>query len=92
MSQAQQRNCPINIRALESQRKLIDKAAAYKNTSRTEFMLESACREAENVLLNQRLFFVDDDAYQSFLDLLALPVEENLELKALLKSNSPWGK
>jgi uncharacterized protein (DUF1778 family) len=88
----QQRNCPINIRALESQRELIDKAASYKKTSRSDFILESACREAKNVLLDQRLFLVDDDTYQAFVDLLESPVRENLELKALLKSKSPWEK
>lgn len=92
MAQSQQRNAPINIRALESQRDLIDKAAFYKQISRSEFILESACREAENILLDQRLFLVDDETYQAFLNKLESPVSENLAVKALLKSKSPWEK
>jgi len=69
MARAQHKNYPINIRALSAQRELIDRAAALSNKSRSEFMLESACREAENVLLDQRLFLIDDEAYQSFISL-----------------------
>ena len=86
------RNCPINIRMLESQRELIDKAAHHKNVSRSEFILGSACQAAENVLLDKQLFFVDQAQHQSFLELLESPVKDNLELKALLSSRSPWEK
>ncbi|MCI4209838.1 DUF1778 domain-containing protein, partial [Dickeya dianthicola] len=42
---------PINIRAKASQRELIDVAAKLLSKSRTEFILDAACREAEDVLL-----------------------------------------
>ena len=92
MAQPQHKVSPINIRALETQRELIDRAAALLQKSRSEFMLESACREAENVLLDQRLFMTDDKTYNAFLSLLDSPVEENLGLKLLLKSKTPWEK
>jgi len=41
----------INIRAKARQRDLIDQAANRLGRSRSEFMLEAACREAEDVLL-----------------------------------------
>ena len=82
----------INIRVLASQRALIDRAAALKHMSRSDFMLQTACREAEEVLLDRRLFLVDNTAYQTFLHLLESPVEANLALKALLDSKSPWEK
>jgi len=62
MAETQNRAAPINIRARSTQRNLIDKAAAMLNKNRSDFMLEAACREAENVLLDQRLFLVDDNA------------------------------
>lgn len=93
MAQVYHKISPINLRALPSQRDLIDKAAVISNKSRSDFMLEAACKEAENVLLNQRLFFTDEETYQSFIRLLESPLEENLGLKALLKSDdSPWDK
>ncbi|MBI0500576.1 DUF1778 domain-containing protein, partial [Dickeya dianthicola] len=52
---------PINIRAKASQRELIDVAAKLLSKSRTEFILDAACREAEDVLLDQRLFLVNDE-------------------------------
>jgi uncharacterized protein (DUF1778 family) len=45
------REAPINIRAKTSQRDLIDMAANLVSKSRTDFMLEVACREAQDILL-----------------------------------------
>lgn len=92
MTRPQHKNSPINIRALPAQKALIDRAAAYSNKTRSEFMLEIACQEAENVLLDRQLFFVDKQAYESFIALLESPVEENLGLKALLQDKAPWEK
>lgn len=66
MANIETRKAPINIRALASQRTLIDKAAAALNKSRSDFMLYAACREAENVLLDQRLFILRDDEFEAF--------------------------
>ncbi len=92
MAQTQNREAPINIRARLTQRKLIDKAAAMLNKNRSDFMLEVACREAENVLLDRRLFLVDDEAYQAFEALLNEPVHDNPALRELLKTTAPWEK
>ena len=43
---------PINIRAKASQRDLIDMAANLVAKSRTDFMLDAACREAQDILLD----------------------------------------
>jgi uncharacterized protein (DUF1778 family) len=82
------RKAPINIRALASQRTLIDKAAAALNKSRSDFMLDAACREAENVLLDQRLFFLRDDEFEAFEAALNAPVSESI--KKLLATKAPW--
>lgn len=82
------RKAPINIRALASQRTLIDKAAATLNKSRSDFMLDAACREAENVLLDQRLFFLRDDEFEAFEAALNAPVSESI--KKLLATKAPW--
>ena len=92
MAETQNRAAPINIRARSTQRNLIDKAAAMLNKNRSDFMLEAACREAENVLLDQRLFLVDDNAYQSFEALIDAPVKDNLALRSLLNDKAPWEK
>ena len=92
MAETQNREAPINIRARLTQRNLIDKAAAMLNKNRSDFMLEAACREAENVLLDRRLFLVQDEVYEAFEALLNAPVNDNPALRRLLNSKSPWEK
>ena len=92
MAQTQNRAAPINIRARTTQRNLIDKAAAMLNKNRSDFMLEAACREAENVLLDQRLFLADDKAWQTFESLINAPVKDNPALRQLLHDKAPWEK
>ncbi len=90
MSTSQNKIAPINIRALEGQRALIDKAASSLNKTRSDFMLEAACQAAENILLDQRLFLVDDDTFSAFQAQLDAPVSDNKKLHYLLNQNSPW--
>ena len=92
MTKTQNREAPINIRARLTQRNLIDKAAAMLNKNRSDFMLEVACSEAENVLLDRRLFLVDSEAYQAFETLLNAPVNDNPALRRLFNSKTPWEK
>ena len=54
-----QASVSINIRAKARQRDLIDQAAGKLGRSRSEFMLDAACREAEGILLDQAFFAVD---------------------------------
>ena len=90
MANIETRKAPINIRALATQRSLIDKAAAALNKSRSDFMLEASCREAENVLLDQRLFFLQDEEFDAFEAALKAPVSE--AMKKLLTTKTPWEK
>ncbi len=84
------RTAPINMRVEPSQQALLTKAAALVNKDRTSFILEVACREAENILLDQRLFQLDDSAFLAFEEALDRPVPPNAKLKNLLSEASPW--
>jgi uncharacterized protein (DUF1778 family) len=90
MSNIAKRQTPINLRALPAQRALIDRASKVLGKTRTEFVLEAACREAENVLLDQRLFVLGDEAYAAFEAALAAPVKDNPALRRLLTTPAPW--
>ncbi|XBS71841.1 DUF1778 domain-containing protein [Acerihabitans sp. KWT182] len=81
---------PINIRAKASQRELIDMAANLLSKSRTDFVLDAACREAEEVLLDQRLFVLDEERFSAFIDAMEKPVADNERLHALMDRKSPW--
>ena len=82
----------INIRAKTKQRDLIDQAANRLGRSRSDFMLEAACREAENVLLDQAFFTVDEGTFAKFQALLDQPLPPTDKLRRLLKTKAPWEK
>lgn len=90
MAQSATRTAPINLRALESQRSLIDRAASVLGKNRSDFMLETVCREAENVLLDQRLFMLDKTDFDAFMSALDAPVKDNPALRNLMTRKAPW--
>ncbi|EPT6409239.1 DUF1778 domain-containing protein, partial [Shigella flexneri] len=60
----------LNLRARESQRILIDAAAEILHKSRTDFILEMACKAAEDVILDRRVFNFNDRQYEEFIEML----------------------
>jgi uncharacterized protein (DUF1778 family) len=80
----------INLRAKRRQRDLIDQAAELLGKTRSDFMLETACREAEDVLLDQRWFTLDPEAFRKFQALLDSPPEKNPNLRKLMATKAPW--
>ncbi len=89
-NQSYLRNVTIQLRARESQRALIDKAAYALGKNRSDFLLEAACREAETVLLDQRLFSLSEEDYNRFVQELDVPPSKNEKLQALLLQKAPW--
>lgn len=87
---ARPRGETINIRASRRQKVLIDRAAEALGRSRSEFMLDTACREAESVLLDQRYFVLSGDAFKKFTAMLDKPPKDNPRLRRLLESKAPW--
>jgi len=84
------RNDTINIRVKPQQRSVIDRAAQALGKSRSEFILDTACREAETVLLDRRFFALDDAAYRRFTEALNRPPRDNPRLRKLLRTRAPW--
>ena len=82
----------INIRAKARQRDLIDQAAQRLGRSRSDFMLEAACREAQDVLLDQAFFMVDAGTFAKFQAMLDRPLPPTDKLRRLLKAKAPWDK
>lgn len=80
----------INLRASRGQKALIDRAAEALGRSRSDFMLETACREAETVLLDRRYFALTGESFQRFAALLDKPPANNPKLRRLLRSKAPW--
>jgi len=68
----------VNLRASRKQKALIDQAAEALGRSRSDFMLDTVCREAEAILLHRR-YFVSEDAFRRFNALLDKPPKRQPE-------------
>lgn len=84
------RDVNINLRVSRRQRSLIDEAVAAVGRSRSDFMLEAACRQAEEVLLDRRYFQLDQERFETFISMLDTAPEDNAALNALMAKNAPW--
>ena len=84
------RDIAISLRASSTQRSLIDRAAAATGKTRSEFMLDAACREAEAALLDRRIFVLDDADFAAFEARLNESPSDESGLRRLLTTPSPW--
>ncbi len=80
----------INLRASQTQKALIDRAADALGRNRSDFMLETACREAEAVLLNRRYFALPSEEFKRFAAMLDKPPANNARLRRLFRTTAPW--
>ncbi len=80
----------INLRASQTQKALIDRAADALGRNRSDFMLETACREAEAVLLDRRYFALPSEEFKRFAAMLDKPPANNASLRRLLRTTAPW--
>ncbi len=80
----------VQMRMPRRVRDLIDQAAALRGKNRTEFMTDAAYREAQDVLLDQRVFYLDDESWAEFIAKLDAPPRDNPRLRELLSHKAPW--
>ncbi|MBZ0271605.1 DUF1778 domain-containing protein [bacterium] len=86
------RDITINLRANRRQRDLIDKAAETLNKTRSEFMLDAACGQAEGVLAERVNFTLDAKRFKEFVARLDEPAKDNPKLRRLLHKKAIWEK
>lgn len=80
----------IQIRASAETKAILNRAAALRGQKLSEFMLESARRQAEEALLDQRVFFLEPQAYEAFLALLDAPAKPVPRFTELMRRKAPW--
>lgn len=90
LDRSKTRDATINLRLQASARDLIDQAAATLGKSRTEFMVEAARREAENVLLDHCFFALSARTFADFAAMLEQSPTKNPRLQRLLRTAAPW--
>lgn len=84
------KNDVIQIRASASMKAILTRAASLRGQKLSEFMLDSARREAEDAILDQRTFFLDADQHDQFLAMLDAPPAPSERLKKLMQRKPVW--
>ena len=80
----------ICLRVSRNQKVMIDSAAKAQGRSCSDFILETACREAESVLLDQCYFHLGAEQFRRFMAMLDAPSKSNPRLARLLARKAPW--
>ncbi len=80
---AASRSARLGLRTTPQQEAVLRRAAEVAHKSLTDFILDSACRAAEQTLLDQRLLMVSGEAYSAFAGLLERPARHNPGLRDL---------
>lgn len=88
--EAQNTEMTINIRMRQPQSNIIDRAAQIQGKSSSDFMVESAYQKAQDVLLDQCFFGLDEVKFQQFVALLDAQPMGNENLHTLLTTKAPW--
>jgi len=84
------KNDVIQIRASAGTKAILNRAALLRGQKLSEFMLDSARRQAEETILDQRAFFLDAKAHAKLLELLDSPVKPSAELRARMRRKPLW--
>lgn len=77
----------INLRIDETRLSLIDEAAKITGKSRTEFTITAAYKEAEEIILDQKIYVLDE-ADCDYLE--RNNCKPDPKLVKLFQSKSPW--
>src|SRR5262245_37367283 len=80
----------IQIRASAETKAILNRAAMLRGQKLSEFMLDSARRQAEETILDQRTFFLDAAAHEKFLAILDHPTMPSAKLRALMRRKPSW--
>ena len=80
----------LNMRVDPKKRALIDIAVAELGGDRTSFVVEAACRKAEEVLLNRRFYMLNETDYAFFEEAIKQPASEDPCFQKLLNKTPIW--
>ncbi|MFM7014330.1 MAG: DUF1778 domain-containing protein [Actinomycetota bacterium] len=82
----------IDLRVSAAQKALIASAAKASQKGVSEFIIESVIRQAEETILDQRLFILSDADFQKLEAELEGPAAQNPEFEKYLDAKAPWEK
>jgi uncharacterized protein (DUF1778 family) len=80
----------IQIRASAGTKALLNQAASLRGQKLSEFMLDSARRQAEETILDQRAFFLEADTHDKFMALLDAPAPISEDVRRRMARKPAW--
>jgi uncharacterized protein (DUF1778 family) len=80
----------LNMRITSDERNLIDRAAAVRGVTRTDFILAAARAAAEETLVEAALVRASPEAFAEFIARLDAAPAPNSKLKRTMRASAPW--
>lgn len=81
---------PLSMRLPEADIAMIDRAAALRGRSRTDFVRDAAVRAAEEVLLETLPIRMSAAGFEAFKEALSKPAAAVPEMVELFRRAAPW--
>jgi uncharacterized protein (DUF1778 family) len=78
----------MNIRTTPRQEKLIELGAELRGTNVSNFVVESACVQAEHAIADKRSFHLNEKDWQAFMRALDAPPQSKPALRKLFSQSS----
>jgi uncharacterized protein (DUF1778 family) len=81
---------PLSMRLPETDIAIIDRAAALRGRSRTDFVRDAAVRAAEEVLMETAPIRMSSAGFKAFMAMLSEPAAPVPEMVELFRRAAPW--
>lgn len=81
---------PLSMRLPEADVAIIDRAAALRGRSRTDFVRDAAVRAAEDVLMETAPVRMSPAGFKAFMAALSGPVTAVPEMVEVFRRAAPW--
>jgi uncharacterized protein (DUF1778 family) len=80
----------VDLRMTSGAKRTLQKAAALRNKTLTEFLLDTGLTAAHEALADRRVFQLDEKRWDAFAEALAAPPGDNPGLRKLLARKPVW--
>lgn len=87
---AKRKEHPLSMRLPEADIAIIDRAAALRGRSRTDFVRDAAVRAAEDALMETAPIRMSPAGFRAFVGVLSEPATVVPEMVELFRRAAPW--
>ena len=87
---AKRKEHPLSMRLPEADIAIIDRAAALRGRSRTDFVRDAAVRAAEDALMETAPVRMSPAGFKAFMAALSEPAAAVPEMRELFSRKAPW--